>query len=190
MWNCPNNPPCGTETVYANSISDVEVTSAQPAGNTAVYTYPDVQALYNDTPLSSFSSMTSSFAESMPQAASGMIGEAACDIWLNNWVNEVMIWVDTQGQDPGSWLPLLATLSVGGQSFNVYRYATEIIVLLNGNETTGSVDILTTLKALESKGIIPSGSTLTAVDFGWEICSTGGTAQTFRLTNFSISPAP
>ena len=79
------------------------VANAGPAGSTAVQTYPDTQQIYtksNNTPdpLSSFSSIISSFTEKMGEA-SGTSVEAAYDIWLGqnsstNYADEVMIWND------------------------------------------------------------------------------------------------
>lgn len=188
MWNCPNTPACGTQLIEANTYKDWAVVSTQPAGNTAVYTYPDVQTLTGDTPLSNYSAITSDFTESMPQASTGMIGEAAYDIWLNKWANEVMIWVDNQGQT--IYDQQVGTATIGGQAFTVYRNGSELIVALNGNETSGHVDILATLKWLQSNSLLPATSTLTAVDFGWEICSTGGKAQTFTISNYALTTTP
>jgi hypothetical protein len=48
------------------------------------------------------------------------------------------------------------------------------------------VNVLADLDWLESNGYMPAGSGLNQIDFGWEICSTGGTAQTFTMSNFGI----
>jgi hypothetical protein len=88
-WNTSDDP--GPQTICGNSESDWQVTSTQRAGNTGVLTYPSVQLNYNGGngyPLSQFTGMTSSYAETM-NAVSGTDAEAAYDIWLNGLNKEV-----------------------------------------------------------------------------------------------------
>ena len=108
----------------------------------------------------------------------------------NNWNYEVMIWNDNYGQDLSDDTDL-GPVTIGGQNFEVYRNGPggsgeELIVSLKSNEQSGSIDILTTLKWLEGKGYLPSGATLTSIDYGWEIASTGGQPETYQLSSFCI----
>ncbi len=185
------NPiPGWSQTLTAYGPDNWQAVVDMPAGNTAVVSYPDVQQLFGDAPLSSFASMTSSFTETM-NSNSGTIGEAAWDIWCNNWNNEVMIWVDNYGQDlASSGDTYLGTTVIGGQTWDVYRNGppgSELIVALDHNEQTGTVDILATLTYLQQQGWLPGGSTLTAVDFGAEFASTGGQDETFQVSQYTIT---
>jgi hypothetical protein len=181
--------PGWSETLTATDPGNWSVVANMPAGNTAMVSYPDVQELYNNVPLSSYSSLISAFTETMnPQ--SGTVGEAAYDLWLNNWNDEVMIWNDNHGQDL-SYDTDLGPVTIGGQKFEVYRNGDpgpgeELIVSLDGNEQSGTIDILTTLKWLEGKGYLPFGTTLTSIDYGWEIASTGGKPETYQISSFCI----
>src|SRR5262249_32805890 len=56
------------------------------------------------------------------------------------------------------------------------------------NEASGSVDIKAIITWLENNGYMPQNSTVTALSYGFEIASTGGQNQTFRVSNFSITP--
>ena len=107
MWNAGSGT---TQTLSVNSPDNWSVTAnSQPAGSTAVQTYPDTQQLYTRSdntpdPLSGFSSIISSFGESMG-GGSGTSAEAAYDIWLGqnsstNYANEVMIWNDLSTVGP------------------------------------------------------------------------------------------
>jgi len=189
-WNTSANP--GPQTICGNSESNWEVTSNQRAGNTAVLTYPSVQVNYNGQngyPLSRFSSMTSSWAEHMP-SVSGLDAEAAYDIWLNGLNKEVMIWVDNHGQTPAG--SKVATYSVSGATWDLYATGDKryMAFVREGNATSGSVDLFILLKHLESRDLLSSSDTLWQVNFGFEICSTGGRQASFSVTNYSLNSTP
>ena len=86
---------------------------------------------------------------------------------------------------------------IAGQSFDVYQYGGaggEIIFSLNGStgsgtfasETSGTVDILAVLKWVQSHGYA-SNITIGQIDAGWEICSTGGSPETFTVSRYSLT---
>ena len=187
-WNTAYNP--GPQTICGNSESDWQVTSNQRAGNTGVLTYPSVQLNYNGGngyALSRFSSMTSSWAEQMP-SVSGLDAEAAYDIWLNGLNKEVMVWVDNHGQTPAG--SKMATYSISGATWNLYVTGGYMAFVREGNATSGSVDLFAMLKDLEDRGLLTSSATLWQVNFGWEICSTGGQPASFSVTSYSLTSTP
>ena len=189
-WNTAYNP--GPQTICGNSESDWQVTSNQRAGNTGVLTYPSVQLNYNGGngyALSRFSSMTSSWAEQMPSVP-GLDAEAAYDIWLNGLHKEVMVWVDNHGQTPAGSKE--ATYSISGATWDLYVTgdSSYLAFVREGNATSGSVDLFAMLKELEDHGLLPSSATLWQVNFGWEICSTGGKPASFSVTNYSLTSTP
>jgi hypothetical protein len=54
--------------------------------------------------------------------------------------------------------------------------------------SSGSVDIKAMIQYLISNSIEWSSSTgLGAIDYGFEICSTGGTGQTFTVNSFTLT---
>lgn len=179
MWN----GSAGPQTICANSFSDVRVTSNQPPGNTEIETYPDVGGLYTgaDTPVSSFKAIYNHFSENFP---SDVIGEAADDVWLNNWSIEIMIWTDTHNEDL-SWLPVMGTATIYGQTFKVYDNAPEYIFKLDGNETSGTTHILSAIHWLEKHGAVPANPGVTEAEFGWEVAGTNGPEQ-FNLTSYKL----
>jgi hypothetical protein len=196
MWNCPH-PACGRQSVWANSSADWGVVSTMANGNTAVLTYPAVQDLFSagnpPAPLANARELLSTFTESMPTTP-GTIGEAAYDIWLNNWNTEIMIWVDNQHQQFNR-LPV-ATVIFNGQRFAVYvtRGVSDgyprgpFFFVLQQNETSGTVDVLAAIRWLEGAGYLSASRTgINAVDFGWEICSTGGVAENFSVSRYTLA---
>jgi len=192
MWACGSPGSCGPQTLHANDPGDWQVTSNQTNGNTAVRTYPEVQQVFtltNDTnpPVASFRAVYSHFTESM-HAQAGTDVEAAYDIWLSHSgpVNEVMIWVDNHGRGSGG-ATRIGHATIFGQPFTVYKYGTgEVIFSLDHNEQTGTGHVIASLRWLQAHGVVPAQAQLSQVDFGWEICSTGGKPETFTVSAYSI----
>jgi hypothetical protein len=192
--------PGYTQTLYSTGPGNWYVTANGPAGNTAVLTYPNVwqKTLPSPNKLSDYSSIYSSFSENMHPTA-GTSAEAAFDIWLNNWKNEVMIQHDMYKRG-GPCGPVLATVNFGGkggvpvQSWILCQFNTEIIWQVSGTGDvygfqSGSVDALAMLTWLENNGgYLPQGSTLdNGISYGFEICSTGGVNENFEVTSFTIT---
>ncbi len=194
------NPVKGaSQKLTAYNPGNWSVSADMPASNTAVVSYPDAQETYttaSDTPspLSDFSSITSSFAENGP-ASRGDDYEAAYDIWTgtgnNNFAQEIMIWVDNHGQTPAG--SDVASAAIGGVGYKVWSTSRAgtvgdtVSMVLDSNRSSGSVNILADLNWLESNGYLPAGSGLNQIDFGWEICSTGGVPETFTLSQYRIT---
>ena len=182
--------------MWANSSGDWGVVSTMAKGNTAVLVYPAVQQQFGANQpalLGNASELVSTFTEAMPTTA-GTIGEAAYDIWLNDWNTEVMIWVDNQHQT--FYQPLLGTATFGGQQFRIYMdhgvshgYPSgPFFFVLQHNETHGTIDILAVFQWLERAGYLSAAKdTLTAVDFGWEICSTNGVPENFHISHYTLT---
>ena len=194
------NPIKGaSQKLTAYNPGNWSVSADMPASNTAVVSYPDTQETYTTTsdtpnPLSDFSSITSSFAENGP-ASRGDDYEAAYDIWAgtgnNNYAQEIMIWVDNHGQTPAG--SDVASAAIDGVRYKVWSTSKAgtvgdtVSMVLNSNRSSGSVNILADLNWLKSNGYMPAGSGLNQIDFGWEICSTGGVPETFTLSQYRIT---
>jgi hypothetical protein len=189
-WNTSGNP--GPQEICGDSASDWQVTSTQRAGNTAVLTYPSVQLNYNGGngyPVSRFTSMSSSYSESM-HASGGTDAEAAYDIWVNGLDKEVMVWVDDHGQAPAG--SKVATTSFSGATWDLYETGDHsyMAFVREGNATSGTVDLHAALAFLQGRGDLKPTDNLWQVNFGWEVCSTGGAPETFTASNYSLTSSP
>ena len=95
FWNSANAPAGASQTMHSFNPGNWYVEANFPTGNTAIESYPDSDVIYTNAPplVSSFTYMYSSFAENM-NLNPNTDAEAAYDIWLNGYSNEVMIWND------------------------------------------------------------------------------------------------
>ena len=207
VWN---QIPGWQQTLTATDPGNWGVSANMPAGNTAVVSYPSISAQYGQvtdhpTPLSDYASIYSSFAETMnatPQTSAW----AAYDIWLGPSGcdpsktscpnNEVMIQHDFAGN--GS-CTTVATATFGGsggvpvQTWHLCQYGSELIWKLGqadpaASEQSGSVDVLAMLNWLVAHGYMGTDTGLWNISYGWEICSTGGVPENFRVSGFTLTP--
>jgi glycosyl hydrolase family 12 len=179
-----NTAAAGPQTICGNSGASWQVTSTQGGPDaTSVKTYPSVQKNYPDEPVGQFTSMTSSYAESMPSSGDF---EAAYDIWLNKLSKEVMFWVDNHGQTPAGTRQ--GTVTLGGLTWTLYATGGGYwAFVLDHNASSGTVDLAAGLRYLESTGALSASDQLWQVNFGWEICSTQNQPEVFRMTNYSLA---
>jgi hypothetical protein len=203
FWNYENSTN-GAQVMYVASPKNWYVVANFPKGNTAVMTYPDSDAIYNAPLISSYSYLYSSFGEWMQTSRDSSV-EAAYDIWLNGYSNEVMIWTDIDNRSLAGCTPLASQISFGGSNgipehvWNLCQYGGSELVweldqpsLGRGTSdvfgiTHGSVDVLAMLTYLMNNGYLPTTTTLTQLEYGFEICSTGGANQIFQVNNWSVT---
>ena len=186
MWNGAYG--FGPETLRACSYRNWYVTSDQTNHDGAVLTYPNVHKDYDNVPLRSFDTITSTFAATTPHVG---IYNVAYDIWLNGVADsnstEVMIWTENRKQVPSG--SRVASVTFGGRAYQVWKTSDSryIAFVPTSPMTSGSLDLLAMMRWLTSKGWLASGSTLGQICYGVEIVSTGGRPATFTFTDFSIT---
>lgn len=189
----------------ANSPGDWKVVNSTPAGHGgSVTTFPDTGAAFNEAPLSGYSSVTSSFTETMPHN-SATSAWAAYDLWFNNWAAEIMIQHDFTSQGPCTYA---AVAQFGGskgvpvQTWGLCTFGSERVWQLVApgtkagdsgatiNESSGSVDIKAMVSYLENPAApdaIPANPTITNLSYGWEIASTGSKPETFQISRYTLN---
>jgi hypothetical protein len=155
------------------------------ANDGAVKTYPDAHIDYNSPLVTSFHTIGSIYAHTMPANSAY---DAAYDVWLNNYGVELMIWTQSAGRQahvPG--IPQVATVTLSGQQYNIHKSGTYIAYDMPQTRTSGNINILEIINDMKSRGYISSSATLTAIDYGVEVCDTGGVNAKFEFNNFSIT---
>lgn len=184
----------GPQAVWAYSYRHWGVTSKQ-GPTTDVKVYPDVELPYYNawatTPgLRNLAYLRSKFRQYMPPAKDKYLAEAAYDIWLNNWDTEVMIWVDNHGQVPAG--RVVGTYAIYGEQWQLWQDGSGVngyyaFVLKGRQQNSGTVHVLSALRILAGRGAIPASSTVTDLQFGWEICSTRNVPLNFTVQDFAVS---
>jgi hypothetical protein len=176
------------QTLYASSPESWYVTANANTNFGGVLTYPNTGFDMSGT-VDSYSSISSSFNTTIPSNTQ-TAGWAAYDLWFNNWADEVMIQTDLNANSNYDCTPK-ATATIDGQPWHLCVFGSERVLKPGTddqhlrNEPTGTVDIKGLLTWLEQNNDLPAGSTWTAASYGFEICDTGGTNQTFQVNNFS-----
>ena len=195
QWNCGGNTGnhCGAESAYgcANGDGTVSwvVTSNQPAGNTAVLTYPAMQDNFDSKPLlSSFKSITATFTETSPHVGDY---EVAWDCWFDDNANELMIWVDNYNQTPGG-NKVGSMVSLGGRSYDVWWSPSSgtggyLAFVANQTFTSGTVDLLQIFDYSVAHNWLPSTAKVNQLSFGVEVCSTNGKDARWTVSDYSLT---
>lgn len=200
--DCWGHPGCGYK-LESNNPGDFQVTATEPAGNTAVLSYPNAQQLTNnwnpatrnftgssDLPRAGMS-IVSSYSEDMNETT-GTASQAAWDIWTSS--GELMIWVDEVGRGSGG-AQACDTGVLSGHAFTYYVYGGSgggcsgglPIIKLDTNLRAGVIDIGAALDYFTSVGQFTAGGTISQINFGWEVCSTGGIPQTYQMLDYSLT---
>jgi hypothetical protein len=191
MWNVSGYSV--TQTLHACSYSNWYVTATMnnDSGDGAVKTFPNAQRdFFNNPKISSFHSVTSTFAETSPGTG---IYEDAYDIFLNapqaftSASTEVMIWTQNNGQSPGGSNE--GTVTLDGRSYTVWRTSNGgyVAFVANTNFTSGTMNLLDFFQWMMGKGWIAADSTLNQVCYGAELVSTNNVPATFTFSNYSVS---
>ena len=190
-WDVYNNTwgtNPGTYVITAWSARHWKVTADQEDNAGAVEAYESAQWNYNNVPYSRIREMTSTFSETMPtgsQQRNNFDAEANYDVFLRGpGTDEVMVWVDTQGQTPaGRRGPVV---KIAGQRFRLWRAGVTKTFVLNHNETTGTVNYKAVFTWLHDHGMLRSSDKVWQLNFGWEICDTGGKTRTFTVHDLTL----
>jgi hypothetical protein len=175
----------GSQTLWVDSASNWGVYSTQPSTS-------GVKSYANDskpigTALNSLTSVSSSFNESSPGSGNW---ESAYDIWLNGSAIEVMVWTDVSG-DVAPLGTDEGTVTLAGSTWSLYAGSNgsnpTYSLVRSGNETSGTVNLLYLLQYLENTKKYFSDPTLSTVQYGWEITSTGDVQEDFTMNSYSVS---
>ena len=212
----------GPQTINVCSQSSWNAVSVQTDNGGQIETYPDTEYdvggrnTPSTTPISGFSSITSTFSEAYPSAGGW---DAAYDLWTDNWTNETMIWNQWAGNnaywaqcannevsggcgtEPGVALTLDGVpyhfLANGPTNANgtpipctpSNESKCEYMFFRDTQVASGSADILAAWKWEVANGYASASDIPTQLEYGVEIAYTSGT-ETFPMTGLTFSVSP
>ena len=187
--NIWSNNPAYHQTLYGASPENWYITANVNTGFGGVQAYPNVGWNMDGT-VDSKASTTSSWDVTIPTDTTKVAGWAAYDLWFNDWNDEVMVQTDIVANSDYDCNGV-ATITVSGTPWHMCDFGSERVWKPGTddqhlqNRTTGSVDIKAFLTWMEQNGKLPPNSTWTAGSFGFEVCDTESTTQTFKVNGFS-----
>lgn len=161
-----------------------------------VKTYPDSERTFTDwstcasqPALSSFSTLTSSYAITAPAASASY--DAAYDLFIGGGACagpsiEVMVWNRWRHID----VPAAQPATIGGVAYDVFHSGSYIQVRQHKQSLHGTVDLLAILTYLKGQGLLSPAQTLLFVQYGFEVLTTRGRDLPFTLAGFSVTSAP
>ena len=195
----------GPQTINACSPSSWSAISNQPNIGGQVETYPDTEYDVGGRdggttkPISSFNSITSTFAESNPVGQNDG-WDAGYDLWTNGWSNETMIWNQWAGSQ--SFWPQQANgsggaaLTLGGVPYHFFANGSncnttnvggcELMFFRDTQTTSGSVDLLAAFQWEVAHGFAKASDVPTQLEYGTEVCYTSG-SETFNVTGLTFN---
>src|SRR5580698_5446096 len=114
------------------------------------------------------------------------------------WVNSATNWgvystqPDTSGvKSYANESKSMGTVTLAGSTWSLYSGNNgsnpTYSLVRSGNETSGTVNLLYLLQYLENTKGYFSDPTLSTVQYGWEISSTGDTQENFTINSYSVS---
>jgi hypothetical protein len=186
-----------SQTLTATSPSSWYV-SANIAPSTSQVSYPYTYQLYDGEAVSSFTNIVAAFNETSDHSSSTE-EQVGFQIYLNNWGNEIEIQHDMANTSQcGGTTPVVTNVSFGGsygvpeESWDLCHQSVYYWQLVSGGDSTwgfssGSVELISMIKYLETNGYLPSSSTMTEVSYGFLIDTTNSTTKTFTVNNLSIT---
>jgi hypothetical protein len=207
-WSGSHGPQTISECNHSSWFS----TSNQTNNQGQIETYPDTEydvggrsttgpGVNSTTPISGYSAITSTFDESFP--TTGWAGDAAYDLWTNNWGSETMVWNDTRGtqtywsncaesgSNPCGLPQAPVAVTLGGVAYHFFSYGApgsndERVFVRDTPATSGTVDILALYQWEAANGWAKASDVPTQLEYGVELAATAGT-QTFPVNGLTFS---
>jgi hypothetical protein len=184
-----------TQRLYANSPGDWYITASVSNNSSgAVLAFPNAgwSMPWPEQTLDSMSTITSSWNVTIPTDSQTNAGWAGYDLWFNNWADEVLIQTDIVANANYN-CTAIASATFNGMPWHMCQFGSERDWKPGTDDNhlqnmpAGSLDIKPFLTFMEQHGYLRASSTWTAGSFGFEVCNTSGTTQTYKVNNLAFA---
>ncbi|HSW79879.1 MAG TPA: hypothetical protein VLG47_03820 [Candidatus Saccharimonadales bacterium] len=168
---------------YNNWYAMVNVNDNTHNGD--VKSYPNVHKDFNNPAISTFNTITSTFAHTAPSTGDW---DYSYDVWLNDYNIELMIWTQSNGKQ--AHVPccsLTASTTIDGINYGIHKSGGYIAYDMPTTMTSGTLNIKHILNDMVSRGYITNSATLAQIDYGVETCNTNSVNTRFDVNNFSVT---
>jgi hypothetical protein len=172
--------------------------SADIGTSTHQMSYPYTDQGYAGEAVSSFTNIVGTVNETTPHNSSTE-EQVGFLIYLNNYANQIEIQHDiVHSSQCNGTTPVDTNVSFGGsygvqtESWDLCYNGSTYYWQIDGNGassygfSSGSVELISMIKYLESNGYLPSSSTISDVRYGFIIYTTTSTQETFTLSSYSL----
>lgn len=185
-WNFASYPG-SKQTMYVCNYDDwYAIDNVSDTSNDgAVKTYPNVHMDYSGQAVSSFTGISSTYAHTAPSTGAW---DYAYDIWLNGYGTELMIWTQSAGRQahvPG--ITKVATVTLDGITYDVHHSGGYTAYDMPTTKTSGTINVLHVMQDMISRGYLSASAPLNSIQYGVEVCDTGGVDTRFEVNNFSVT---
>jgi hypothetical protein len=185
-----------TQTLTSNSGSSWSVSSDFGA-STHQLAYPITEQAYNAETVDNFTNIVVTANNTIPSNSSTGV-EAGLLIYLDSWGKQIEIqhYVEKESTCNGT-TPVKTSIQFGG-SYGVPTNSWDLCytgsmyywqIVGSGSSwgfTSGSVELVSMIKYLETNGYLPTSSKMSDIRYGFMIYTTTSTQETFTLNNLSI----
>lgn len=197
-----------TLTAPADNSWTVAASTVGFSDQTSVKSYPATQVTYTlpsglPDPSSDFgATLNSDFTNVVPSGANQDY-EYAADDWLADptkpsWTNdmEIMIWTHVNGQVPAGNDSGKVYTDASGTQWEVWVAGggssvgpdSTVSFVRKTNTDSGSFERMGFYKYLQGQGMLASSYGIDQLNYGLEICSTGGSTKTYGISNYTTVP--
>ena len=185
-----------TQTLTSNSGSSWSVSSDFGA-STHQLAFPITEQAYNAETVDNFTNIVATVNDTIPSNSSTGV-EAGFLIYLDSWGKQIEIqhYVEKETTCNGT-TPVKTSIQFGG-SYGVPTNSWDLCytgsmyywqIVGSGSSwgfTSGSMELVSMIKYLETNGYLPTSSTINDVRYGFMIYTTTSTQETFTLNNLTI----
>ena len=81
----------------------------------------------------------------------------------------------------------MGTVTLDGITYDIHHSGGYTAYDMPTTRTSGTIDVLHVMKDMISRGLLSSSAPLNSIQYGVEVCDTGGVNTRFEVNDFSVT---